>query len=78
MSDLVLNFPNGTDASIFPRSKSSAVSMCITPSLPALMRLPLEPYVETLLGLTNTSSTSLDRSLGLYFWNFQYKAGTSP
>ena len=78
VSDLVLNFSNGTDASLFPLSKSSAISMCITPSLPALMRLPFDPYVDALLDLTKASPTSLGRSLGMYFWNLQYTSDADP
>jgi len=78
VTDFVLNFPNGTNVSLFSGSKSNAISMCITPSLSALMRVPLKPYVETLLSLTNTSSSSLTRSMGTYFWNLQYKPGADP
>jgi hypothetical protein len=39
--DLVLNFPNGTDASLFNDS-STAMQACLQPSFPGLMTMPVD------------------------------------
>lgn len=75
VSDLVLNFPNGTDASLFSGASSGKLPMCITPSLPTLMRLPQDPYVLNLVDLVPGSLSTDSRSLGMYYWNLQYERG---
>lgn len=75
--DIELNFPNGTDASLFTGSEAESITACIKPSLPALMDLPLDPYFAEFLSLTNRSLVvfQTDRSTGLNFWNERYFPG---
>ncbi len=68
--DIVLNFPNGTDASLFDGAQSSAMAACIVPDYPVLMTMPLDPYFSSFETLTNTSFT--DRSLGLNYYGMLY------
>jgi hypothetical protein len=39
ISDIVLHFANGTDASLFGGVQSSAITACIVPSYPVLMTI---------------------------------------
>ena len=79
VSDIVLNFANGTDASIFPKSKPTSFSACLTPGLSTLMRLPLVPYFDNMMALTRNDVLKMGRSLGVYYWNMRYEAaGYTP
>ncbi|RMZ69329.1 aspartic-type endopeptidase [Pyrenophora seminiperda CCB06] len=44
ISDILLNWPNGTDMSIFMGSQSAAIQACISPSFAGLMSLQLSYY----------------------------------
>ncbi|ERS94881.1 hypothetical protein HMPREF1624_08779 [Sporothrix schenckii ATCC 58251] len=76
ITDLVLNFANGTNASLFPRAASTALQACITPDYPVLMTLPANPYFQALETLTNTSIPA--RSQGLAFFANRYLPGAAP
>ncbi|KIH93206.1 aspartic-type endopeptidase [Sporothrix brasiliensis 5110] len=76
ITDLVLNFANGTNASLFPRAASTALQTCITPDYPVLMTLPADPYFQALETLTNTSIPA--RSQGLAFFANRYLPGAAP
>ncbi|EPE04026.1 aspartic-type endopeptidase [Ophiostoma piceae UAMH 11346] len=79
VSDIVLNFANGTDASIFSASKAPAFLACLTPGLSTLMRLPLEPYFDNMMTLTKNDPLKISRSLGVYYWNMRYEStGYTP
>ncbi len=80
ITGIVLNFPNGTDASLFDGSRSESINACIAPSLPVFMNLPLKPYFAKWLTLSNSSLTVFDlgRSVGLNFWNMRYLPGYTP
>ncbi|KAK3291752.1 aspartic peptidase domain-containing protein [Chaetomium fimeti] len=80
ISDIELNFPDGTDMSLFEGSRSQSITTCISPSLPVFMNMPLRPYVEKMLALSNESLTIFDlqRSTGLNFWNLRYLPGYTP
>ncbi len=80
ITDIQLNFPNGTNASIFDGSRSSSITACISPSLPVFMNLPLNPYFSKWLKLSNSSLDVFDlgRSVGLNFWNMRYYPGYTP
>jgi hypothetical protein len=56
IEDVILNFPNGSTASLFT-DQSESIAVCILPDYPALMTIPLDPYINTFQALTNTSIT---------------------
>ncbi|RAO64782.1 uncharacterized protein BHQ10_000794 [Talaromyces amestolkiae] len=70
ITDMVLNFANGTDASLFGGAESSAMSACIVPDYPVLLTLPLDPYFSAFQDLTGTLIT--DRSFGIYYYGMLY------
>ncbi|KIH93389.1 hypothetical protein SPBR_04181 [Sporothrix brasiliensis 5110] len=79
ITDIVLNFANGSEASLFPASSSAAMTACLTPALPTLMWLPLDSYFNTMLDLTNNSIYAMGRSVGIYYWNMRYEpSGFDP
>lgn len=78
MRDITLNFPNGTDMSIFDGSKSTAITACINPTLPVFMRIPLKPYVETFLKISSDGAMDIykmNRATGMNWWNLRYPPG---
>jgi hypothetical protein len=80
ISDIQLNFPNGTNASLFEGSQSESITACLKPSLPVFMNIPLKPYFERWLAMTdkNVDIFTLQRSTGINFWNMRYPAGITP
>jgi hypothetical protein len=76
ITDLVLNFPNGTDASLLGGVESAAIAACIVPDYPVLMTIPLDPYFSNFETLTNGST--IDRSFGLYYYGMLYDGSTKP
>ncbi|KAK1676698.1 aspartic peptidase domain-containing protein [Colletotrichum godetiae] len=77
VTDLTMNFDNGTDVGIFP-SKSSAISTCINPTIPVMMRMPLNPYFSTFLKYTDNTIDNMTRSLGYHYWNMKYLPDQKP
>lgn len=77
VSDMILNFPNGTNVSIFPQSRSTALAACIIPDYPTLLTLPFKPYVENFQALTGMNN-DLERSLGLNYYSIRYTRGNVP
>ncbi|CAK7246400.1 MAG: hypothetical protein STHCBS139747_008030 [Sporothrix thermara] len=75
ITDLVLNFANGTDASLFPGAASTALQACITPDYPVLMTLPDDPFFKAMETLTNASIDQ--RSDGIVFFANRYLPGAS-
>ncbi|KAL4773751.1 acid protease [Aspergillus nidulans var. acristatus] len=71
ISDMVLNFANGTSASLFNDIQSSAMSACIVPDYPVLMTIPREPWFEVFETLTG--QTISDRSFGIYYYGMLYE-----
>ncbi|KAI2467421.1 acid protease [Annulohypoxylon bovei var. microspora] len=71
IADMVLNFPNGTDISIFPESLSTALTACIVPDYPVLMTLPSDPFVNTFLELTSAAEDH-ERSFGINYFALRY------
>ncbi|KAI0880263.1 acid protease [Annulohypoxylon maeteangense] len=71
ITDMVLNFPNGTDVSIFPRSLSTALTACIVPDYPVLMTLPSDPFMDNFFQLTDAAQNH-GRSFGINYYSFQY------
>ncbi|KAK3898020.1 aspartic peptidase domain-containing protein [Staphylotrichum tortipilum] len=78
--DIVLNFRNGTNASLFGGSQSESMVACLAPSVPVFMNLPLDPYFSNWLTLSNSSLSvgDLYRSVGINFWNMRYHTGYKP
>ncbi|KAM3153409.1 hypothetical protein ABEW05_006162 [Botrytis cinerea] len=76
ITNIVLNFSNGTDASLFAGVESAAIQACIQPSFPVLMTLPTTPYFNNFEGLTNQTIT--DRSFGRYYYGMLYGNNSSP
>jgi hypothetical protein len=75
IDDIILNFPNGTTASLFS-NQGESIAVCILPDYPVLMTIPLDPYFEAFQNLTNTSIT--ERSFGLAYFSMLYDAGDQP
>ncbi|PQE03454.1 Peptidase aspartic protein [Rutstroemia sp. NJR-2017a BVV2] len=79
ITDMTLNFSNGTDTSLFDGVQSNAISACIVPSYPVLMTIPFSPYFENFQTFTN-QNLSL-RTFGLYYYGLLYDrsaAGAGP
>ncbi|ESZ93554.1 putative aspartic-type endopeptidase [Sclerotinia borealis F-4128] len=76
ITNLVLNFPNGTDASMFGGIESDAIQACIEPSYPVLLTLPTNPYFINFEQLTN--GDLIDRSFGTYYYGMLYGQDTTP
>lgn len=76
ITDISINFPNGTDASLFGASQSAAMTACIVPDYPILMTLPADPYFYNFETLTK--STITDRTFGLYYYGLTYDDNVTP
>jgi hypothetical protein len=74
ISDIILNWPNGTDMSIFMGSKSAAIQACISPSFAGLMSLPLSYYDSfwSLAGGTPPDNKSEARSFGINYFTMLF------
>lgn len=77
VTDLILNFENGTSASLFPESQSDAISTCIDPQQAVGVQIPLDPYFNNWMTYTDNSIYSMNRSFGLYWYNMRYPPGSS-
>lgn len=75
IGDIILNFPNGSTASLLQSSKDS-IAACIVPDYPVLMTMPLDPYFQAFQNLTGTSLA--DRTLGLAYYSMLYRDGDMP
>lgn len=74
VTGMALKFANGTQTSIFGSSDSSALAVCIDPSTPVVMRMPLNPYFGNFMTATDNSIYSMNRTLGLFYYNMRYPA----
>lgn len=74
ISDILLNWPNGTDVSIFMGSQSTALQACISPSFAGLMSLPLSYYnnFRSLAGGTPPDNKSESRSFGINYFTMLF------
>lgn len=73
ITDIELNFPNGSSSSVFGSSSSAALSACIVPDFPVLMTLPLDPFYsefESIAGISEYSSNN--HSYGINFYGQLY------
>lgn len=78
VTGMELDFPNGTSASIMGSSESSALAVCLHPSVPTLMRMPIDPYFNNFMRATKNSVYAMDRTEGIYYWNMRYPAAIPP
>lgn len=68
IKDIVLNFSNGTDASIFPKDNGGTLlSACVIPERPSLMDMPRKPYFQNLLDAIGNEEWG--RTAGVDWWN---------
>jgi hypothetical protein len=75
IGDILLNWPNGTDMSIFMGSQSAAIQACISPSFAGLMSLPLSYYNNfwSLAGGTPPDDKTEARSLGINYFTMLFE-----
>lgn len=71
ISDLILNFANGTNASLFNGTHNVALNACVDPSYPVLMTLPL-PYFKVFQNFTNQPENGFNRTFGVAFYSMIY------
>jgi hypothetical protein len=71
ITDLVMNFANGTDASLFNGTRNTALKACVDPSYPVLMTLPL-PYFKVFQNYTKQAESGFNRTFGLPFYSVVY------
>ncbi|KAI2636002.1 aspartic peptidase domain-containing protein [Xylaria nigripes] len=76
IEDVILHFPNGTDASIVGQAKTGGFSACIVPDYPGLMTLTDDPYFQLFENLTDT--ILIDRNLGQEYYTMLYSIGSTP
>ncbi|KAH8161912.1 hypothetical protein CIB48_g6338 [Xylaria polymorpha] len=76
IDDIILNFPNGTDASIVASTTNGSFSACIVPDYPGLITLANNPYFEMFQIVTNTGI--IERSFGQEFYTSLYSDGYEP
>ncbi|KAL7954537.1 aspartic peptidase domain-containing protein [Trichoderma compactum] len=67
IANIVLNFVNGTDFSLFPDSKGTILTACLIPERPTLMDMPRTPYFDSLLEAVGNEE--FGRSTGIDWWN---------
>ncbi|XTI92633.1 acid protease [Cenococcum geophilum] len=71
LSDMQLNFPNGTTETLLG---SGFLSACIVPDFPNLITMPLDPYYSSFEALTQTANVG--RSYGLNFFGMLYNTSS--
>lgn len=68
ISDILLNFRNGTDTSIFEkRNGGTTLQACLLPDMPIVMAMPVDPYFYNLQ--VAIENGEIARSMGIDFWN---------
>ncbi|KAH6111002.1 hypothetical protein HBI65_009810 [Parastagonospora nodorum] len=74
ISDILLNWPDGTDTSIFMGSQSAVMQASISPSFVGLMSLPLSYYNSfwSLAGVPPADNKSEARSLGINYFTMLF------
>ena len=71
ITDIGLDFPNGSSASLFGGIQSNAISACIVPDYPVLMTLPRNPFFRAFEKLTDAPFLD-DRTYGLNYYSILY------
>ncbi|KAF2120190.1 aspartic peptidase domain-containing protein [Lophiotrema nucula] len=74
ISDISLNWPNGTDVSIFLGSQSAAIQACVSPSFAGLMSMPFDYYQNFMLlaGGEYPSGGEEERSTGINYFTMLF------
>ncbi|CAM1508966.1 Fc.00g027050.m01.CDS01 [Cosmosporella sp. VM-42] len=67
IQDILLNFRNGTDSSIFPSGGGTVLKACLDPERPVLMEMPKDPYFNTLIDAIDNEEVM--RTPGLDYQN---------
>jgi hypothetical protein len=78
ITDISLNWSNGTTTSLYDGSQSAAMSACIVPDYPVLMTIPYEPYFKRFSGVTGANILSFGRSFGINYYGMLYNSGRNP
>ncbi|KAH8909281.1 acid protease [Coniochaeta sp. PMI_546] len=76
ITDLVLNFANGSNVSLFPGAKTSSIAACLVPDYPVLMTMPLDPYFNNIR--IHTGASMSGRSFGIDFFSVRYDDTDTP
>lgn len=76
IDDIVLHFPNGTDASIVASTSNGSFPACLVPDFPGLMTLATNPYFSKFEEHTNTSIQ--ERTYGAEYYTVLYSDGDEP
>ena len=71
ITDLILNFANDTNASLFKGMYNVALKACVDPSYAVLTTLP-SPYFKVFQSFTNQSESDFNRTFGLPFYSMVY------
>lgn len=78
VTDMTLNFNNGSDVSLFT-SGSKPFSSCIMTEGPLAMRMHYTPFFSNLLSNTSDNTIlTLKRALGYYYWTSLYGPQQEP
>lgn len=67
LTNMLLNFPNGTSSDLNP---SSVITGCLQPDFPAVMTIPAEPYFWRFQNVTETAF--MNKSSGTYWFMPEY------
>lgn len=71
ISDMSLNFPNGSSKSMFGGVDSAAMTTCIDPDYPVLMSIPYDPYYMSYQEVTGDFTQ--DRAFGVDYYGMLYE-----
>lgn len=75
VSNIQLQYPNGTSPSLYSASRSTAINACILPEFPGLMTLPLT-YFEAFEEIAQCDS--IGRSFGYNYYDMTYDPSDTP
>ncbi|OHE99773.1 hypothetical protein CORC01_04909 [Colletotrichum orchidophilum] len=77
ISDLKLNFPNGSESSLFSPSLRP-IDVCVSPHSPFVMTMPYNPVFMYFLDQTGSSMLNFTRSLDYHDYDMRYIAPSRP
>lgn len=72
LTDVILNFRNGTNTSLWTNSTLLVTAVCIWPSRPMLLYLQLE-QLQTFMALTGGAFENLTRTYEIEYYTMVYK-----
>jgi hypothetical protein len=74
INDISLNWPNGTDTSIFLGAKSTVMQACLDPDYPGLMTLPVKHWESFLQRAGGRYPGDIEsRTLGINYFTMQFE-----